>query len=126
MFITEAFAQTGADGSQAGAGMLMQLVPLIAIFAIMYFLILRPQQKKMKEHRDMVAALRKGDTIVTSGGIIGKVAKVADDTLTVEIAKDVQIQVVRSTISEVRNKTQAVANDQGSKTDAAEKSANGS
>lgn len=111
MFITPAYAQAAGEGG--GTAMLVQFLPLIAIFAIMYFLLIRPQNKRMKEHRDMVAALRRGDTVVTSGGILGKVTKVADDMLTVEIAKDVQIQVVRSTITEVRAKTQPAANDAG-------------
>jgi preprotein translocase subunit YajC len=71
----------------------------------MYFLMIRPQQKRLKEHRDMVAAIRRGDTIVTSGGIIGKVVKVEDNELQVEIADGVKIKIVRGTVSEVRNKS---------------------
>ena len=114
MFITPAYAQAAGDAA-GGPAMLVQFVPLIAIFAIMYFLLIRPQNKKMKEHRDMVAALRPRDTVVTSGGIVGKVVKVSDDMVTVEIAKDVQVQVIKGTISEVRSKPQPAANDSGPK-----------
>ena len=80
------------------------IVPTMLIIGIMYFLMIRPQQKRLKEHRDMVAAIRRGDTIVTSGGIIGKVTKVEDQELQVEIADGVRIKLLRSTISEVRGK----------------------
>src|SRR5262245_22874329 len=80
------------------------IVPTALIIGIMYFLMIRPQQKRLKEHRDMVAAIRRGDTVVTSGGIIGKVAKVDENELQVEIADGVKIKVVRSTVSEVRGK----------------------
>ena len=84
-----------------------QLVPLILIFAIMYFLLIRPQQKKAKEHRAMVKALRRGDQVVTQGGVIGKVAKVKDENeLEVEIAVGVKVRVVQSTIVQVLNKTE--------------------
>ena len=80
------------------------------IIGIMYFMMIRPQQKRLKEHRDMVAAIRRGDTVVTSGGIIGKVAKVEDNELQIEIADGVRIKVLRGTISEIRGKTEPVAN----------------
>ena len=103
MFVTPAFAQSVGGG----AGGITGFIPIIAIFAIMYFLMIRPQQKKMKEHRDMVAALRRGDQVVTQGGLIGKVVKVKDDgEVEVEIAKDVKVRVVRSTIAQVMNKTE--------------------
>jgi len=84
------------------------IIPFIAIFAIMYFLLIRPQQKKLKEHQAMVAALRRGDQIVTQGGVIGKVTKVKDDSteVEVEISKGVTVRVVRSTIATVMNKTE--------------------
>jgi len=84
------------------------LVPLILIFAIMYFLLIRPQQKKLKEHQAMVTALRRGDQVVTSGGLIGKVTKVKDgeNEVEVEIATGVNVRVVRSTISSVVSKTE--------------------
>jgi len=83
------------------------MAPLILIFGIMYFLMIRPQQKKIKAHQAMVAALRKGDQVVTSGGIVGKVTKVnADNEIEVEIASGVKVKVVQSTISHVLNKTE--------------------
>ena len=85
-----------------------QFLPLILIFAIMYFLLIRPQQKKMKEHKNMVDALRRGDQVVTQGGLIGKVSKVKDDAneVEVELAEGVKVRVVRSTIAQVINKTE--------------------
>jgi len=84
-----------------------QFVPLILIFVIMYFLLIRPQQKKLKEHKAMVEALRRGDQVVTQGGLIGKVAKVKDDNeIEVELAEGVKVRVVRSTISQVLSKTE--------------------
>ena len=84
-----------------------QFIPLILIFAIMYFLLIRPQQKKVKEHQKMVEALRRGDQVVTQGGLIGKVTKVKDDgEVEVELAKDVKVRVVKSTIAQVTSKTE--------------------
>ena len=88
-------------------GAFAQFLPLILIFAIMYFLLIRPQQKKVKEHQAMVDALRRGDQVVTQGGVIGKVAKVKEDgELEVEIADGVKVRVVRATIAQVLNKTE--------------------
>ena len=87
-----------------------QFIPLILIFGIMYFLLIRPQQKKLKQHQAMVAALRRGDQIITQGGVMGKVTKVKDDgEVEVEIAKGVNVRVVRSTIATVVNKTEPAA-----------------
>ena len=87
-----------------------QFLPLILIFAIMYFLLIRPQQKKMKEHQKMVSDLRRGDQVVTQGGLIGKVAKVKDDNeLEVELAEGVKVRVVRSPIAQVLSKTEPAA-----------------
>ncbi len=84
-----------------------QFLPLILIFGIMYFLLIRPQQKKVKEHQAMVEALRRGDQVVTQGGVIGKVSKVKEDgELEVEIAEGVRIRVVKATIAQVLNKTE--------------------
>jgi preprotein translocase subunit YajC len=84
-----------------------QFIPLILIFAIMYFLLIRPQQKKVKEHQNMVAALRRGDEIVTQGGLIGKITKVKDDSeVEVELAQGMKVRVVRPTIAQVRSKTE--------------------
>lgn len=84
-----------------------QFIPLILIFAIMYFLLIRPQQKKVKEHAAMVGALRRGDQVVTQGGLIGKVTKVKDDNeIEVELAEGVKVRVVQSTIATVLSKTE--------------------
>ena len=84
-----------------------QFVPLILIFAIMYFLLIRPQQKKMKEHQKMVESLRRGDVVVTQGGLIGKVVKVKENNeLDVELADGVKVRVVQSTIAQVMSKTE--------------------
>lgn len=84
-----------------------QFLPLILIFAIMYFLLIRPQQKKMKEHQNMVSSLRRGDQVVTQGGLIGKVVKVKENNeLEVELAEGVKVRVVQSTIAQVLSKTE--------------------
>jgi len=109
MFITPAFAQTpgGGDG-----GFLIQLVPFLLIFIILYFLIIRPQQRRAKEHQGMIAAIRRGDTIVTSGGLIGKIVKVVDDhEVSVEIATGVKVKIARGSISEVRSKPEPANDD---------------
>ncbi len=86
---------------------IQQFVPLILIFGIMYFLLIRPQQKKVKQHAAMVAALRRGDQVVTQGGLIGKVVKVKDDgEIEVEIADGVKVRVIQSTIATVLSKTE--------------------
>lgn len=89
-----------------GGGALTQFLPLVLIFAIMYFLLIRPQQKKMKDHRAMVEAVRRGDLIVTQGGMIGKIAKVNDQEVEVEVASGVKVRIVKHTIAEVRSKTE--------------------
>lgn len=105
MFATPAFAQAaGAPGGAAGG--LISFVPILLIFLIMYFLMIRPQQKKVKEHKAMVEALRRGDQVVTSGGLIGKVVKVSDAELEVEIAPNVKVKVVKATITQVLSKTE--------------------
>lgn len=84
-----------------------QFLPLILIFLIMYFLLIRPQQQKLKQHKAMVDALRRGDQIITQGGLIGKVTKVKDgDEIEVELADNVKVRVVRSTIAAVTSKTE--------------------
>ena len=106
MFVTPAFAQ--AAGGAGGAGGLVGFVPIILIFAIMYFLMIRPQQKKVKEHRAMVEALRRGDQVVTQGGMIGKVVKVTDSEAEIEIAPNVKVKVIKATIAQVMSKTEPV------------------
>jgi preprotein translocase subunit YajC len=104
MFVTPAYAQAAAGGGAAGG--LIGFVPILLIFVIMYFLMIRPQQKKMKEHRAMVEALRRGDQVVTSGGMIGKVVKVADTEVEVELAPNVKVRVIKNTIAQVMSKTE--------------------
>ena len=111
MFITPAYAQGSLFGGGAGGdgGMLMSLLPFVLIFVIMYFLILRPQQKRAKQHQEMVKNVRRGDTVITNGGLIGKVTKVVDDDqIEIEIADDVRIRQLRSMLTDVRAKGEPV------------------
>ncbi|MCW9045530.1 MAG: preprotein translocase subunit YajC, partial [Alphaproteobacteria bacterium] len=109
MFISPAFAQAAGGGGAVGG--LTGLLPLVLIFVVFYFLLIRPQQKKMKEHKAMLSAVRRGDKVVTAGGIIGSVTKVNDnnDELTVEIAEGVKVKVRRSMIAENLAKTEPAA-----------------
>jgi preprotein translocase subunit YajC len=110
MFISNAYAQAPAGGD--ASGIIMQIAPLVLVFVVFYFLLIRPQQQARKRHMEMVAALKKGDVVVTSGGMIGKVKSVQDDEVRVELAPNVDVRVVRGTIAEVRGKTEpAPAND---------------
>jgi preprotein translocase subunit YajC len=109
MFATPAHAQAGAAAAPGPEAFLIQLLPLVLILVVFYFLLIRPQQKRLKAHAEMIGALRRGDTVVTSGGLIGKVSKVADDELSVELAPNVVVRVVRGTVSEVRGKGEPVA-----------------
>jgi preprotein translocase subunit YajC len=112
MMITPAFAQ-GAAGS---TDMMMSLLPFVLIFVIMYFLILRPQQKRAKQHQEMVKNLRRGDNVVTSGGILGKVTKVVDDDqIEIEIADGVRVRQLRGMVSEVRAKGEPVKDESAAK-----------
>jgi preprotein translocase subunit YajC len=105
--ITPAFAQ-GAPAA-GGTDIFIQIVPFVLIFIIMWFLIIRPQQRRVKEHQEMIKNVRRGDTVVTTGGILGKVSKVVDDNeLEVEIADNVRVRLVRSMISDVRSKGEPV------------------
>jgi preprotein translocase subunit YajC len=106
MFVTPAYAQAAGGG----AGAAFQILPLVLIFGIMYFLLIRPQQKKAKAHQAMVQALRRGDQVITQGGIIGKVSKVAEgNEVEVEIATGVKVRVVKSTVAQVLSKTEPAA-----------------
>jgi preprotein translocase subunit YajC len=108
MFVTPAFAQAAAAGG-SGPAALLQFVPIVLIFVIMYFLMIRPQQKKVKEHKAMVEALRRGDQVVTSGGLIGKVVGIDTNEVQLEIAPNVKVRIVRATISQVLSKTEPAA-----------------
>lgn len=107
MFVTPAYAQAAAPAG--GAAGLASFLPLVLIFVIMYFLMIRPQQKRMKEHRAMVEALKKGDEVVTQGGLVGKITAVREGELEVEIAQGVKVRVIRSTVTGLVNRTQPVA-----------------
>lgn len=111
MFISEAWAQAAGAAPTSGTDMLLQFAPFILIFIVMWFLLIRPQQRKQKEHRSMVAALKRGDRVVTNGGIYGQVSHVADDHLMVEIAEGVKIKVVRDAIAAVPGKPEPVKKD---------------
>ncbi len=102
MFITPAYAQAAGPGTGDFIGMIL---PLVAIMAVFYFLLIRPQQRKVKEHQAMLQKVGKGDTIITTGGLIGKVVKVIDDhELQVEVGEGVKVRIVRSGIADVRAK----------------------
>jgi len=105
MLISPAYAQAPGGGND----FLFQLMPILLMFVIFYFLLLRPQQQRAKAHREMVANIRRGDMVVTSGGIIGKVTKVKDDgEIEVEIADNTRVRVIKGTVAEVRVKGEPV------------------
>lgn len=107
MFVTPAYAQ--AAGGAGGGILNSMLIPMVLIFAIMYFFMIRPQQKKMKEHQTMLGALRRNDKIVTAGGLVGKVTNVKDEAeVEVEIAEGVKVRVLRTTIAKVLSKSEPV------------------
>ena len=110
MFESPAFASTGAASSGA-AGFMVQIFPLLLIFVIFYFLLIRPQQRRLKQHRDMVGAVKKNDVAITSGGLIGKVTKVDENEVELEIASGVKVKVVKSMLSDVRPHGTKPAND---------------
>jgi preprotein translocase subunit YajC len=99
MFISNAYADGAAASSQGGD--FMQFLPLVALLAVFYFLILRPQQKRAKEQKTMIEALQKGDEVATLGGILGKVTKVSDDNVSIELADNVVIQVQKAAVQNV-------------------------
>jgi preprotein translocase subunit YajC len=109
MFISPAYAQLG--GGQGGMGDIFQLlVPMLMVFVIFYFFMIRPQQQRMKQHKATIDAIRRGDTVVTSGGIVGKVTKVVDGSpeIEVEIADNTRVRVIKQTVVEVRVKGEPV------------------
>jgi preprotein translocase subunit YajC len=104
VFISSAFAQTAPAAAAAGGDMqssLMSMLPLVLMFAVLYFVMIRPQMRKQKEHRSMIDALAKGDEIVTAGGLLGKVTKMGDSYLNLEVANGVELQVQRSAVVQV-------------------------
>jgi len=99
MWISPAYAQDAAAGGTGAV--IMQLLPLILIFAVFYFLLIRPQQKKMKDHKTKIDAVKKGDSVVTGGGLVGKVARVDDIYVDVELAPGMKVKAVKSTLADV-------------------------
>lgn len=103
MFISSAYAQTAAAAS-TGSDMqstLMQMLPLVLMFVVLYFIMIRPQMKKQKEHKAMVDAISKGDEVVTAGGILGKVSKLGESNIGLEIANGVEVQIQRTAVVQV-------------------------
>ncbi len=109
MFVSEAFAQAAAPAA-GGSDLLISVLPFVAVFAIMYFLIIRPQRTTMKKRTEMLKNIRRGDTVVTAGGIVGKVTKVLDSgELEVQISEQTRVRIVQGTVSEVRVKGEPAA-----------------
>ena len=104
-------ATAGAATADGGLSPWIGILPWLAIFVIFYLLLIRPQQRRMKEHQATIAAVKKGDEVVTAGGIRGKVVKVSDDEVEVEIAQGVKVRIVKSTLSHVLGKSAKPAND---------------
>jgi preprotein translocase subunit YajC len=103
MFESPAYAQAaGGAAASGGAAIFIQIVPLILIFVIFWFLLIRPQQKRMKEHQAKIAAVKKGDTVVTGGGLVGKVTRVEDHHVEVELAPQVRVRAVKQTLTDVQ------------------------
>jgi len=103
VFISSAFAQT-APAAAAGGDMqssLMSMLPLVLMFVVLYFVMIRPQMKKQKEHKSMIDAVAKGDEVVTAGGVLGKVSKLGESYLSLEVANGVEIQIQRSAVVQV-------------------------
>ena len=113
MLIPQAFAQTagGAAANGGALGMFASIAPLLLVFVVFYFLMIRPQQKRAKEHQNLISAVKRGDVVVLSSGMIGKVTRVENDEAMVEIAQGVNVRVVKTMISQVGSRTAIAAND---------------
>jgi preprotein translocase subunit YajC len=112
MFATPAYAATGSGAAAGGTGtFLMQIFPLLLIFVIFYFLLIRPQQRRVRQHQEMVGGVKPRDTAVTNGGLIGKVTKVDDNEIELEVAQGVRVRVVKSMLSDIRPHGAKAAND---------------
>jgi len=111
MFVTPAYAQ----GVAGGPDVFISILPFVLIFVIMYFLIIRPQRQQMKKRGEMLAAIRRGDTVITGGGLVGKVTKANDDDLEVDLGNGVKVTALRATIADVRVKGEPVANQNAKK-----------
>jgi preprotein translocase subunit YajC len=110
MFVSPAYAQTATGAAPGTTDLILQFVPLILIFVIFYFFLIRPQQQKAKQHKAMLDALRRGDQVITQGGMHAKIVRVADDSVEAEIAPNVKVKLVKATIAAVVGKTEP-AND---------------
>jgi preprotein translocase subunit YajC len=111
MFASPAYAATGSGAAGGTGAFMMQIFPLILIFVIFYFLLIRPQQRRVKQHQEMVGAVKPRDVAVTNGGLIGKVTKVDEHEIEMEIAQNVRVRVVKSMLSDVRPHGAKAAND---------------
>jgi preprotein translocase subunit YajC len=111
MFETPAYAASGASAAGGAGGFFVTIFPLLLIFVIFYFLLIRPQQRRMKQHQDMVGAVKPRDTAITSGGLIGKVTKVDENEIELEIAQGVRVRVMKGMLSDVRPHGAKAAND---------------
>lgn len=111
MFVTPAHAQ----GIAGGPDVFISILPFVLIFVIMYFLIIRPQRQQMKKRGEMLAAVRRGDTVITGGGLVGKVTKANDDDLEIDLGNGVKVTALRSTIADVRVKGEPIANQNAKK-----------
>ena len=111
MFVTPAYAQ----GIAGGPDIFVSILPFVLIFVIMYFLIIRPQRQQMKKRGEMLTAIRRGDTVITGGGLVGKVTKANDDDLEIDLGNGVKVTALRATIADVRVKGEPVANQNAKK-----------
>ena len=111
MFISPAYAQSSGGAASGGAGFFLQIAPLLFIFIIFYFLLIRPQQKRMKAHQAMVQSAQLRDTVITNGGLVGKVTKVDEHELEIEIAQGVKVRVIKSMLADIRKHGAKAAND---------------
>ena len=112
MFVTPAYAQTGAGG---GADIFVSILPFVLIFVVMWFLIIRPQRTQMKKRGEMLTAIRRGDTVITGGGLVGKVTKADENELEVDLGGGTKVTALRATIADVRVKGEPVANQNAKK-----------
>jgi len=101
VFISQAYAQTAPAAAASGTDTLFSLLPLVLMFVVLYFIMIRPQMKRQKEHKAMVDALAKGDEVVTAGGLYGKISRVGESNLHIEVAEGVEVMVQRQAVTQV-------------------------
>lgn len=109
--MTSSMIFAAATGGSTGTAFFVQVLPLLLIFVVFYFLLIRPQQKRAKDHQAKIEAVAKNDEVVTGGGLIGKVIKIADDHVEVELAPNVRVKALKSTLADVKSRTAKPAND---------------